>query len=276
MGGFRGNEEVMPFGGSRGLETVDQPMSKHRFYSSPESINGTTIVLSAEESHHLSRVLRLQPGDEVFAFDGTGSEYRCTVRDAKKHAATLDILESLEDPVESPLPLTLAQAIAKGEKFDLIVQKATELGVRRIVPLITDRTDVRVNADQALRKVERWQRISLESLKQCGRRTLVEIESPMRLDDYLESERSGPRLAFSPEGHVKIVDVLDLRQSVVNSESRRITAFVGPEGGWSEREQSLMADRGCTMVGLGPRTLRTETAGVVAVALIQHLLGDLS
>ncbi|MGH9759481.1 MAG: 16S rRNA (uracil(1498)-N(3))-methyltransferase [Blastocatellia bacterium] len=251
-------------------------MPKHRFYSSPESINGTSIVLSAEESHHLSRVLRLQQGDEVFAFDGTGNEYRCTVRDAKKTSASLNILESLEDPVESPLPLTLAQAIAKGEKFDLIVQKATELGVRRIVPLITDRTDVRVNGDQALRKVERWQRISLESLKQCGRRKLVEIEKPVKLDDYLASEMSGQRLAFSLEGHVKIGDVLDLRPSSVNAQSRRIAALVGPEGGWSEREQSLMADRGCTMVGLGPRTLRTETAGIVAVALTQYLLGDLS
>src|SRR5262249_36623462 len=112
-------------------------MASHRFFALPEHITGSQVVLSSDETHHLARVLRLGIGDEVFVFDGAGSEYRTVVRAVTSNRATLDIEERLADSVESPLRLTLAQALAKGEKFDLIVQKATELGVTRIVPLIT-------------------------------------------------------------------------------------------------------------------------------------------
>src|SRR5215470_9764651 len=137
-------------------------MSRHRFYAPPTEITGSSITLSPDETHHLARVLRLRPGDQVSVFNGLGAEYSCTVDHVSGNQATLEIIEQLTDAVESPLPLTLAQALAKGEKFDFIVQKATELGVRRIVPIVTEQSDVRLADERAGRRLERWRRVPLE------------------------------------------------------------------------------------------------------------------
>lgn len=278
-------------------------MHVHRFYAAPELITGDSISLPDEESHHLARVLRLRPGDEASVFDGEGNEYRCEVTDAGKHSATLRIIEKLEDAVESSLDLTLAQAIGKGDKFDLVVQKATELGVERIVPLITDHTDVKIPQAQSERRVERWCRISLEALKQCGRRRLVQIESPASLDRVLVSAKvpdkdiastciedagnlskggsvkqsagsvtSSLLIGLVPNGEMTLREVAtqydrEFQHSVI--------LLIGPEGGWSDRESDLMQKAACKLAHLGPRVLRTETAGIVAVAIAQFLFGDL-
>src|SRR5690349_11963171 len=167
-------------------------MKLHRFYSGPQSLTDSVLVLPPDESRHLSQVLRLKPGDEALLFDGRGNEYRCKVLDTGKQGAKVEVLERTDHSLESPLSLTLGQALAKGDKFDLIVQKATELGVTAIVPLITERADVRLTSEQAERRVERWRRISLESLKQCGRSKLVEISAPASLADFLGQVRPGP------------------------------------------------------------------------------------
>ena len=150
-------------------------MQRRRFYAAPESIGESVIHLSSEESHHLARVLRLRDGDEAFVFDGCGREYRCRVKRAETRGAQLEVIERLAGDVESPLDLTLAQALAKGEKFDLIVQKATELGVRAIAPLVTANADLKLSDERAEKRAERWRRIALEALKQSGGRRLVEI-----------------------------------------------------------------------------------------------------
>ena len=256
-------------------------MSRHRFYASLPEITGSSITLSPEESHHLSRVLRLRPGDFVSAFDGQGSEYLCSVANTSGNQAALEIIEPLVDHVESPLPLTLAQALAKGEKFDFIVQKATELGVKRIVPIVTEHSDVRIADEKADRRLLRWQRIALEALKQCGRRVLVHIEPPLAFTEFLNCEN--PRsdaalaaelplmLAFSEKGG----DPIDTVVSAYRSGSS-VVAVIGPEGGWSDAETRAMLEFGCQCVTLGRRTLRTETAAIAALTLIQHTLGDLS
>jgi 16S rRNA (uracil1498-N3)-methyltransferase len=174
-------------------------MARRRFYAPPEQVEGSVITLSHEESHHLSRVLRLRPGDSVFVFDGLGVERECEVAEVGSKGSRLRIIKILEDAVESPSRLTLAQAVARGEKFDLIVQKATELGVSRIVPLSTEHSDVKLSADQAGKRLERWRRISLEALKQCGRRRLVEVTPPLTVGEFLESPpaASGRILVFS-------------------------------------------------------------------------------
>ena len=191
-------------------------------------------------------------------------------------------MDTLFDVVESPVYLTLAQALAKGEKFDFIIQKATELGVNSIVPLITRYADVRLDDQQKLNRVERWRRISLEATKQCGRRRLVEITAPRRLSDYIaerESARAIPRdvsriqraLLFSEKGGVPVTEAL-----ADASPQCEIFALIGPEGGWSDDELESLTECGCRAVTLGPRVLRTETAALVALALIQHVMGDLS
>lgn len=259
-------------------------MARRRFYASPDNIDGTLVTLSTHETHHLIHVLRMTPGDETFVFDGCGRELRCTFRRIDSNRAQLDIEDTLSDVVESRLHLTLAQSLVKGEKFDFIIQKATELGVSRVVPLITRYSDVRLDDQQKAKRVERWRRISLEAVKQCGRRRLVEITAPRTLREFITeheassaempAEASNPRpayLLFSEKGGMGITDALN----GVSSDSS-IVALIGPEGGWGEGELETMRDCGCRSVSLGPRILRTETASVVALTLIQHSMGDLS
>lgn len=247
-------------------------MQRRRFYAAPDSIDGSTINLSTDETHHLARVLRLHPGDEAFAFDGCGQEYRCAFQAIKDNRARLEIIETLTDEVESPIRLTLAQAIAKGEKFDLVVQKATELGASCVIPLVTEHADVKLSDEKSEKRIERWRRISLEALKQCGRRRLVEIKPPLALKDLLEtSANAGTLLVFSERGGGAITTALS--EAI---DKKHVTAIIGPEGGWSADELALFDERGARSITLGPRTLRTETAAITALALIQHALGDLS
>lgn len=257
-------------------------MSRRRFYATPDTINGSTINLSHEETHHLTRVLRLKSGSEVFVFDGCGNEYRCSFLKVKENRARLDIVDALSDEVDSSIHITLAHGIARGEKFDFIVQKATELGASNIVPLVTDHADVKLSDEKSEKRLERWRRISLEALKQCGRRRLVEISPPVTLKDFLnitqaqnsgiaDSNPSRALLVFSERGGVSITAALSR-----SADKSSVTAMVGPEGGWSDEELMLLDERRAIAVTLGPRILRTETAAVVALTLIQHILGDLS
>jgi 16S rRNA (uracil1498-N3)-methyltransferase len=242
-----------------------------RFFAPPEKIDGATITLSKEETHHLARVLRLQAGQEALVFDGRGHEFRCVIFEVRSYYARLEIIEPLTPSRESDLDLTLAQGLAKGEKFDLIVQKATELGVSRIVALATENCDVRLDEQRSVRRVERWRRISLEAIKQCGRSKLVDIDVPLGLEEFLEGDRaaSSELLLFSEKGGTAI------EEAVTGLEGKSVTALIGPEGGWSPREFEMLDARNARAVSLGPRIIRAETAALVAIALIQHLLGDM-
>ncbi|HSB10131.1 MAG TPA: 16S rRNA (uracil(1498)-N(3))-methyltransferase [Blastocatellia bacterium] len=256
-------------------------MARRRFYAPPENITDSLVSLSTEETHHLIRVLRTTPGDEAFVFDGCGREYGCRFRTVQDGRALLDVLNELDDVVESPIQVELAQGLAKGEKFDFIVQKATELGVTSIAPLVTRYSDVKLDDLQTSRRVERWRRISLEAMKQCGRRKLVEIAAPRTLNEFLGAygftnggDSTTPRttfLLFSERGGVTVPAALAMTNGL-----RKLVALIGPEGGWSNEELEFASQSGCRPVTLGPRLLRTETAAVVAIALIEHALGDLS
>ena len=246
-------------------------MSRRRFYAQPTDIRGSLVTLSKEETHHLVHVLRLKPRDQVFVFDGCGNEYRCSFRAESRSRAELEIIAPLTNAVESPVHLTLAQSLAKSDKFDFIVQKATELGVSRIIPLATEHANVRPSRDQGDKRLDRWQRISLEAVKQCGRRKLVEFAAPMTVRKLTETDDSGFLLVFSEKGGVPINAALRQAGTLTG-----LTALVGPEGGWSDDELTFLEGRGATAVSLGPRILRTETAAVIAVTLIQHWIGDLS
>ena len=251
-------------------------MTRRRFYAPPDEIRDSTIALSGEETHHLTHVLRMAPGDPAFVFDGCGREYGCHFKGVKDDRAQLEVGEMLSDVVESPVEITLAQALAKGEKFDFIVQKVTELGVSRIVPLVTRYADARLDDQQTARRIQRWRRISLEAVKQCGRRTLVEITAPRTVREFVGAGGPGSPdqqtlLLFSERGGVAITDAI-----ADWSNPHAVVALVGPEGGWSDDELVLLNEAGSKAVTLGPRVLRTETAALVAITLIQHAIGDLS
>jgi 16S rRNA (uracil1498-N3)-methyltransferase len=254
-------------------------MQRRRFYASPDLFDGGRVRLSVDESHHLLRVLRLTRGEEVYVFDGCGKEFQCRFAEVEGKSAVLEVVSGLSDEVESPLRLTLVQALTKGEKFDWIVQKATELGVSRIIPLTAEHADLKLNGEQAEKRVERWQRISLEALKQCGRRRLVEITNPVRLADFL-SASAAP--ADFEEDHRAIIFFNERGGSLIGQaleglrDKGSVIALIGPEGGWSDREIESLEARRCLAVTLGRRVLRTETAALAALTLLQHLLGDLS
>ena len=249
-------------------------MQRRRFFAKPSSFNETSVRLDADEAHHLTRVLRLCPGARAFVFDGEGAEYECEVARAAKHEVDLNLLRRLDDVVESPLRLTLAQALIKGDKFDWVIQKATELGVSQIVPLVTEHSDIKCvkgrAEERAGQRMQRWRRISLEALKQCGRRRLVEICEPAPFDDFCGSAAQGARLIFSERGGDGLAEASAKLRDV-----NQLSLCVASEGGWSDAELRKAASCGFTPVSLGSRILRTETAAIVAVSLAQHLFGDL-
>lgn len=245
-------------------------MQRHRFHALKSQISESQITLDGDESHHLARVLRLREGAPVFVFDGEGSEWECQIASLGKRETALTIVRQLTDAVESPLHLTLAQALVKGDKFDLVVQKATEFGVTRIVPLITDHSDIRRAEERAEQRLQRWRRISLEALKQCGRRRLVEISEPVSFADVCASSSAGHNLIFSERDGRSLREVAAEMQQV-----NKLTVCVASEGGWSEAELKTAEQNNLLAIHLGARILRTETAAIAAVALAQHLFGDL-
>jgi 16S rRNA (uracil1498-N3)-methyltransferase len=246
-------------------------MQRHRFYAPPELIAAASVTLAADEAHHLARVLRLAPGARVWVFDGAGREYECEVTRVGKNEVLLKIVAQVTAAVESPLRIELAQGLAKGDKFDWIVQKATELGVTRIVPLTTTYSEMRRSEEHATGKVKRWQRIALEALKQCGRCQLVEIAEPMDWPTYCERATGDLKLFFSERGGRRLSQIAQEAVSPIS----RLSLAIGPEGGWSEREIDLAREKEFIPIHLGARILRTETAAIAAIALAQHLFGDL-
>jgi 16S rRNA (uracil1498-N3)-methyltransferase len=245
-------------------------MQRHRFYAPPSSFTEASVRLDADEARHLTRVLRLGAGARVFVFDGEGAEYECEVTLVAKHEVDLNLLRRLDDAVESPLRLTLAQALIKGDKFDWVIQKATELGVTRIVPLVTEHSDIKRAEERVGQRLQRWRRISLEALKQCGRRRLVEICEPAPFGDFCGSAAQDARLIFSERGGESLTQVSAKLRDV-----NYLSLCVASEGGWSEGELQKATSCGFTPVRLGSRILRTETAAIAAVSLAQHLFGDL-
>ena len=241
-------------------------MTRRRFHAPTSSFTQTTVTLTADEARHLRDVLRLKAGDEVYVFDGHGREFRCTIVTTTRDTAELKI-ESEVAPAkpESQLQLNLCVALLKGDKFDLVVQKATELGVTKITPLLTRYADIHLRDESdATKRVARWQRIALEAAKQSGRAFVPEISLPVTFgaalatDDLalMFSERDGNSFDGLPP-------------------ATTITALVGSEGGWSDEEIESARARNFQVITLGGRVLRAETAAITICALLQHRFGDL-
>jgi 16S rRNA (uracil1498-N3)-methyltransferase len=253
-------------------------MTRRRFFAPPDAFSAdhSSVTLSAEEARHARDVLRLREGAELFVFDGLGREFQCVIQVIKRNSVELAILKEVGPASpESSLKLTLAIALLKGEKFDLVIQKTTELGVHQITPLLTERTDIKLaEGESTLKRLARWQRIALESGKQAGRAYVPTINPPRSFDEMLKSnvkESNVCRVMFSER------DGQSLPRATDDSceQASRVCAMVGPEGGWTDEEIQSARQNDWKIVTLGGRTLRAETAGITVVALLQHRLGDL-
>lgn len=240
-------------------------MTRRRFHAPPTAFTNQTVTLTADEARHLRDVLRLKPGDVVYVFDGYGHEFRATVSNIRRDTTELR-LEAEVEPAkpESQLQLNLGVALLKGEKFDLVVQKATELGVTKITPLITRHADIHLrDASDATKRVTRWQRIALEAAKQSGRAFVPQISLPVAFENVAVD---GAGVLFSERGGEALESL---------SATRSITALVGSEGGWADEEIESARARGFHVVTLGGRILRAETAAIAVAVLMQHRFGDL-
>jgi 16S rRNA (uracil1498-N3)-methyltransferase len=238
-----------------------------RHYVDAALAEGAIVALPEDAVAHLVRVLRLGLGDPVTLFNGDGFDYAAKISSVSKKAAEVQVLTQCRVENESGLHLTLAQGIARGEKMDLILQKATELGVIRIAPVITERTEVRLDNERATKRMLHWRGVVVAACEQSGRARVPEVMEPQALANFASDPTPGLRFILDPLAEKGIADAgIEAGQ--------RVTLLIGPEGGLSERDRLVLRAAGYQGLRLGPRILRTETAGLAALAAINALFGD--
>jgi len=241
----------------------------HRFFVDSSLTVGETIALPKEIMQHAIWVLRLRIGAVITLFNGQGGEYSAHLIDIAKKTAYC-IIDSYENKErESALSLTLVQAISKAEHFDLTIQKAVELGVQTIVPVMTERS-AQLNSEKADKREQRWRRIIISACEQCGRNRLPELHSVISLENWLAQSQDGARFVLSPTAQKNLHDVLEKQEKM-----DAVTLLVGAEGGLSDSEMQNIISVGYQDIRLGSRILRTETAAISALAICQFLWGDL-
>lgn len=247
----------------------------HRFYLPTVTKEQEPTKITGDEFRHLANVLRLKAGDKVYLFDGQGQEYEATIQEITKDAAYLELGEQLTESRESPVELYLVQGIAKGDKMDFVIQKATELGVKGIIPLEAKRSVVRLAGGKKADKQQRWQKVALEATKQCRRSFIPQVSLPQGLNEFLATLPQ-ERLVLIPweEGGRSLKTVLT-DSEIIKKQPVPVYLLIGPEGGWDETEVELARSKGAIPVTLGPRILRTETAGLATIAAIMYQWGGL-
>mgnify|MGYP003441069530 CR=1 FL=1 len=228
---------------------------------------GAEVVLPEDVATHLLRVLRLQVGDACVLFNGDGHDYDARIAGIGKREARAEIAAARLVDNESPLRITLLQGIARGEKMDWILQKATELGVARILPVTSERSEVKLDAQRADKRLAHWRGIVVAACEQSGRATLPDVTAPQALAQAA-GLREGRGFILDPFAQASLSSVRD-------ASLRECTIAIGPEGGWSPRDREQLVAAGYEGLRLGPRVLRTETAGIAAIAALQAACGDL-
>ena len=234
---------------------IKQPLSPH-----------SNIELNAETSHYLIKVLRMSEGRELIAFDGSGGEYLASITAASKKAATIQTLDFISADRESPLKTHLAIGISRGERFDWVLQKATELGVTEITPLFSERTEVKLSGERLQKKYEHWAQICVSACEQSQRNILPKLNKAQNINDYIQNETAEQKFVLYHRSDSRIND----RQAPTE-----IALLIGPEGGLSNDEIDTAIKSDFTPLTLGPRVLRTETAPITALAILQNIWGDI-
>lgn len=248
----------------RNLESMRIP----RIHTPAALADGATIALDEDAFNHAVRVLRLKQGDSIILFNGSGGEYAAELVEVQKKHASASVGRFLDTTCESPLPITLGQCISRGEKMDYTIQKAVELGVSEIAPLFSERCGVKLNQERQQKRLRHWQSVIISACEQCGRNRLPTLQDAMDLDAWLEKSDSSLKLVLDPTAQDSF--------STLPPPAPDVALLIGPEGGLSEAEIERAKASGFQGVRLGPRILRTETAGLTALSLIQGRWGDLS
>ncbi len=244
-------------------------MRVNRAYIDAPLGTGLLVELPEHAGGHLVRVLRLREGDECVLFNGDGHDYTARIRAIGKRGVQAEVTAAVAVDNESPLHITLLQGITRGEKMDLILQKATELGVSAIVPVHSERSEVKLDGARAEKRLAHWRGVVASACEQCGRACLPSVSAPAPLQQAVAAAQLPPsRFLLSPLAEAGI-DALEAPADAA------LTLAVGPEGGWSARDLQVLNDAGFSGLRLGPRILRTETAGLAAIAALQMRLGDL-
>ncbi|ERS91010.1 16S rRNA methyltransferase [Marinobacter sp. C1S70] len=236
------------------------------FTDSPLAV-GSQCQLDDNAANHVGRVLRMQAGQALLLFNGDGQDYRATITEAGKKHVQVDVTEASENETESPLRVILAQTLSKGDRMDYAVQKAVEMGVSEIVPLTTERCEVKLKGDREDKRLRHWQQVAISAAEQCGRARVPEVQPVMTVQQWLEHAQACDLRVVLHHRTEQSLNTLEKPSS--------IALMIGPEGGLTAEEIALAEDNGFLPVALGPRVLRTETAPVAAIALCQWLWGDI-
>lgn len=236
-----------------------------RIFTEQSLSSGATVALEEGPSRHVGKVLRMQAGRELILFNGLGGQYHATITLAGKKVVEVEVGEFSADNKNSPLDIELAIGLSKGDRFDFVLQKATELGVSKITPLFTERSEVKLNAERLEKKMASWQQIIIAACEQCQLNIIPSLAAPQKLETWLGSCDSELKLVLHHRSDGALADI---------SQPDSLALLIGPEGGLSAEEINQAQASDCRALTLGPRVLRTETAPIAAVSLAQYLWGD--
>lgn len=238
-----------------------------RIYQPTQLVSGETISLTPDAAHHLIKVLRLSTGEVIQVFNGEGGEYSATIASITKQQVSIQIGEYWARDVESPLQIHLGQAISRGEKMDYTIQKAVELGVTKITPLFTERCGVKLSQERWEKRLQHWRSIIISACEQCGRNRLPIITEPALMAEWVQQGSGGCKIILHPEATQNLKTITSVKNIIL---------LVGPEGGFTTEEVSSATQHHFLGMTLGPRILRTETAALVAMAILQAKWGDIA
>lgn len=247
------------------VSTSEKIVRIHRIHSPLALEPGEEITLTGKPAHYLGRVLRVIPGQSIVLFNGDGRDYACEVRHPGKNSLTLGVLSRLPAKSESPLHITVVQAVSRGERMDQTLQKCTELGVAAFQPLWSERVEVRLKGEKLEKRRSHWQGVVVSACEQSGRAVIPPVLQPSGLAEWAASPASASRWVLAPGAGDSLVTM---------KPGQSIELVIGPEGGFSDAELGMLESKGIKPVSLGPRILRTETAAPAAVAVLQALQGD--
>lgn len=245
----------------------------HKFFIPAENFYDNQVLIKGDDVKHIYKVLRLSNGDRISVNNCNGKEYIGEIANINKECVTVNILEELQLNNESPVKVILYQGLPKSSKMDFIVQKSVEIGVTSIVPVITERVISKSDINE-FKKTDRWTRIALEACKQCKRSIIPEVSSPVYFDDMLKRIESID-LIVVPYENEENFGIHKMLSEINKAGIKSIAVVIGPEGGFEEEEILKLKSVGAFIVTLGPRILRTETAGIVAASILMYELGDL-